>query len=207
MGGCMTVVQQGRYHEYDGIAILGYSAVHTHPPTKPGMAPLVVPWWPRDQVGDALLRHSPAHKDRKPDSGMGMSWAFHYDDVDPAFVAHDLPRFDRPVTEVAAQSTTDCPPWGSLAIPAHVAQLCLSPGAIAPEAAAVMVPVLVAMGERDVIADPKGEGRAYQSATSVDLFICPRMGHMHNFASARELFWRRLEIWAEWVRQSKKVTG
>jgi pimeloyl-ACP methyl ester carboxylesterase len=136
-----------------------------------------------------------------------MSWAFHYDDVDPDFVAYDLSRFDRPVTEVATQVTTKCPPWGSLAIPAHVAQLCLTPGSIAPEAAAVMVPVLVAMGERDVIADPKSEGRAYQSATSVDLFICPRMGHMHNFASTRELFWRRLEIWAEWVRESKKVIG
>lgn len=87
MGGCMTVVQQGRYHNYDGIAILGYSAVHTHPPTKPGCAPLVVPWWPRDQVGDVPLRHSPLHHgDVKPDSGVSMGWGFHYDDVDPEIV-------------------------------------------------------------------------------------------------------------------------
>jgi alpha-beta hydrolase superfamily lysophospholipase len=181
MGGCMTVVQQGRYHMYDGIAVLGYSVVHTHPPIKFGSAPLVVPWWPRDQVGDIPLRHSPLPKtsgldrakyeDNNPDSGVAMSWAFHYDDVDPDFVAYDLSRFDRPVTEVATQVTTKCPPWGSLTISAHVAQLCLTPGSIAPEAAAVMVPVLVAMGERDVIADPKSEGRAYQSATSVDLLF------------------------------------
>ena len=50
MGGCLTVVQQGRYHCYDGIGVLGYSAVHTHPPTAPGTPPLVMPWVPRDAV-------------------------------------------------------------------------------------------------------------------------------------------------------------
>ena len=102
MGGSLTVVQQGRYHCYDGIAVLGYSAVHTHPPTAPGTPPLVLPWVPRD-----------------------------------------------------------------------------------------------------VLVDPRGEARAYVSAASVDLFICPRMGHMHNFAGTRELFWRRIETWADWVRASQ----
>jgi hypothetical protein len=59
------------------------------------------------------------------------------------------------------------------------------------------------MGERDVIADPRGELRAYLSARSVDVFICPRMGHMHNFAGTRELFWRRIETWSHWVRVAK----
>ena len=79
------------------------------------------------------------------------------------------------------------PPWASATLPAVVAVWCLAPGAVAPEAAAVTVPVLVAMGERDVVADPRGEPRAYQLAPSVDLFVCRRMGHMHNFASTREL--------------------
>jgi hypothetical protein len=26
------------------------------------------------------------------------------------------------------------------------------------------------------------------------------MGHMHNFASTRELFWQRIETWAAWVQ-------
>jgi hypothetical protein len=58
-------------------------------------------------------------------------------------------------------------------------------------------------GERDVIADPKGEPRAYLSANSVDLYICPQMGHMHNLASTRELFWQRIETWTDWVRTMK----
>ncbi|HVW42673.1 MAG TPA: hypothetical protein VHC18_15105, partial [Amycolatopsis sp.] len=48
MGGCMTVIQQGRYHCYDGIGVLGYSAVHTHPPVRPGEVPITAPWIPRD---------------------------------------------------------------------------------------------------------------------------------------------------------------
>ena len=56
------------------------------------------------------------------------------------------------------------------------------------------------MGERDVLVDPRGEVRAYESSSSVDFFVCPRMAHMHNFAGTRELFWARIETWAEWVR-------
>jgi len=42
--------------------------------------------------------------------------------------------------------------------------------------------------------------RAYESASSVDYFVCPKMAHMHNFAGTRELLWRRIETWAAWVR-------
>ena len=48
MGGCLTVVQQGRYHCDHGIAVLGYSVVHTHIPVAPGEPPIVVPWRLRD---------------------------------------------------------------------------------------------------------------------------------------------------------------
>jgi len=53
-----------------------------------------------------------------------------------------------------------------------------------------------------VAAAPRAPGgpRTHGSARRVNLFQCPRMGHMHNFAGTRELFWRRLETWADWVR-------
>ena len=204
IGGCMIVIQQGQYHCYDGIAVLGYSAIHTHPPIKPGSVPLVVPWWPRDGLDYEPLVHSTLGGSAFG-SGTEMSWGFHYDDIDPELTANDLARFERPVTEFTVLVKAECPPWGSMTYPTRCALSCLTPGSIAPEAAAVNVPVLVAMGERDVIGDPKGEARAYQSTPSIDLFICPRMGHMHNFASTRELFWRRLETWSEWVREVKKT--
>jgi pimeloyl-ACP methyl ester carboxylesterase len=198
MGGCMTVVQQGRYHCYDGIGILGYGAVVTHPPVAPGTTPITANWIPRDTnplegvLTNAGAVANAARPTGNPGSGLAMAWGFHYDDVDPQIQRRDLEDFPT--------RNGNVPAWGSATLPGTVAAWCLTPGAVAPEAAAVTAPVLVAMGERDVIADPKGEPRAYLSARSVDLFICPRMGHMHNFAATRELFWRRIETWSEWVR-------
>jgi alpha-beta hydrolase superfamily lysophospholipase len=203
MGGLMTVIQHGRYHCYDGIGVLGYSAVHTHPPVRPGDTPVVAPWLPRDTLlREPMVVLNPARvatarrRSGVPSSGVAYGWGFHYDDVDPELVRQDLEDFPT--------RHGNLPPWGSATRPDAVAASSLTPGVIAPEAAAVEVPVLVAMGERDVIADPKGEPRAYLSATSVDLFICPRMGHMHNFASTREHFWKRIDTWAAWVRVVKE---
>ena len=196
MGGSLTVVQQGRYHCYDGIGVLGYSALHTHPPTAPGTPPIVMPWVPCDTVpSDGIFTNAPALAAVDPAAAPGtnaMAWGFHYDDVDPAIVQRDLNDF--PARGGAV------PPWGSATVPMTVALWCLAPGSVLAEAAAIRCPVLVALGERDVVVDPRGEPRAYESASSVDLFVCPRMAHMHNFAGTRQLFWRRLETWAEWVR-------
>ncbi|TMA25445.1 MAG: hypothetical protein E6J87_22805 [Deltaproteobacteria bacterium] len=58
-----------------------------------------------------------------------------------------------------------------------------------------------------MIPDPRGELRAYLSAPSVDIFVCPRMAHMHNFAGTRELFWQRIETWASWARAMKRASS
>ena len=202
MGGSLTVVQQGRYHCYDGIGVLGYSAVHTHPPTAPGTPPLVLPWVPRDAMpsdgvftnGPALAELDPADAAGRRGHGLGLP------------LRRRRPRRGaaRPRGLPGSRRAT-CPPWGSATVPTTVALWCLAPGGVAPEAAAVRCPVLVALGERDVLVDPRGEARAYVSARSVDLFICPRMGHMHNFAGTRELFWRRIETWADWVRAAREL--
>ena len=198
MGGCMSVIQQGRYHCYDGIAVLGFSAIHTHPPVPPGSNVIVAPWIPRDAMRlDPFITTNGAALAAadllagSPETGPAMEWGFFYDDVDPDIRHRDLQNFPA--------GTENLPRWRSSTLPLPVALETLTPGAIAPEAAAVTSPVLVAMGERDVVADPKGEPRAYLSARSVDLFICPKMGHMHNFAGTRQLLWHRIETWAAWV--------
>jgi pimeloyl-ACP methyl ester carboxylesterase len=78
----------------------------------------------------------------------------------------------------------------------------VAPGTVAPEAAAIRVPVLVVAGERDVVPDPWIEPNAYRSATDITVFVCPRMAHMHNFASTREILWSRLHSWGATVAQS-----
>src|SRR5262245_49097732 len=62
---------------------------------------------------------------------------------------------------------------------------------------AITAPVLFAMGERDVVPDPKGEPRAFMSSRSVDLFVFPRTGHVHLFAGTRELAWHGIATWAD----------
>lgn len=213
MGGCMSIIQQGRFHAWDGVASLGYSAVHTHPPVRPGEPPIVALWLGRDtllshtppvvingpQVADAQRKVMSAEAAEPIDQGMNMAWGFHYDDVDPEIVRADLSDFPT--------RNGNVPAWGSATMPMAVAASCLSPGAVAAEAAAIMVPVLAAFGERDVCADVPGEVRAYKSSRSVDTFVCPRMGHMHNFASTRELFWQRIANWADWCRLVKDAGG
>jgi alpha-beta hydrolase superfamily lysophospholipase len=219
MGGCMTIIQQGRYHCYDGIGVLGYSAIHTHPPVRPGCDPIVAPWLPRDTllrnappvvVNMAAVQASLAAASPAPASGEHpMLWGFHYaDDYDDqmhAAALTDLARFFN-IHDPEQQVGVTCQPWGSLTTPGAVAQSCLTPGVVAAEAAAVTVPVLVGMGERDNCADVAGEPRAYRSANSVDLFVCPRMSHMHNFAATRALFWDRIERFANWAA-FVKVSG
>jgi alpha-beta hydrolase superfamily lysophospholipase len=201
MGGAFTVVQQGRHHCYDGVGVLGYSPLRTQPPTAPGTPPLPLPWVPRDtQLSDAVVTNGPALAGAPPGGApsaeaLPMAWGFHYDDVDPAVVRRDMQDYPARGGEL--------PPWGSATIPATAVLWSLAPGSTLAEAAAIRCPVLVALGERDVLVDPRGEPRAYESARSVDLFVCPRMAHMHNFAGTRELFWRRIETWAEWVRATR----
>ncbi len=50
MGGALTIVQQGRFHCYDGIGVLGYSPLRTHPPAEPGTSPVGLPWLGRDTM-------------------------------------------------------------------------------------------------------------------------------------------------------------
>jgi pimeloyl-ACP methyl ester carboxylesterase len=126
------------------------------------------------------------------DDGLpGTTPGFHYDDEPADLVAADMIEFPTRRGQM--------PEWGTPTIP-PCAMSMLSPGAVAPEAASITAPVFVGAGERDVCPDPWSEPQAYKAATDVTVYICPRMSHMHNFASTREMFWARLYGWAETLR-------
>ena len=87
MGGCLTVVQQGRFHSYDGVGVLGYGVLGTLPPTAPGTPPIsccrgcraMRRWW------RAVVTNAPALAAPAPAAGPGtdaMAWGFHFDDID-----------------------------------------------------------------------------------------------------------------------------
>jgi pimeloyl-ACP methyl ester carboxylesterase len=203
MGGGFAIALQGQHHVFDGIGVLGFSAFHTEPPTRPGTPPLAFQWVGRSgNLRDPLVLNSRTLSERSLRSPLiadGLSehplaWAFHYDDVPSEIVEADL----------GAYSGGPLEEWRSATTPACVG-LGATPGVVATEAAAITVPVLVAMGERDVVPDPWLEPKAYRSAADISLFVCPRMAHMHNFASTRETFWGRTHAWGDMVAEQQRA--
>jgi pimeloyl-ACP methyl ester carboxylesterase len=197
MGGSLLVVQEAQHSSFDGIGVLGYSAIHTSPPLPPGAPPLPLPFVPRGSdpanptvANQAQLQAMLGAGTRGADAVNPMAWGFHYDDVPEDIVRRDMHDF--------YTRGGDIPPWGSATCPGLRAWL-LTPGVIAPEASSIDVPLLLAFGERDVAADPWSEPKAYPSARDITMHVCPRMGHMHNFAGTREQFWNRIHSWGAWV--------
>jgi pimeloyl-ACP methyl ester carboxylesterase len=187
MGGCVTVVMQGRHASFDGIAPLGYSAIHT-----------VLP-----QRDEAERQRGLDHHARVGSQAIGeisveeasqgvadFVYPFHWEDVPADILAADMSG-GYPLRKTA-------PAWGSLTVPPCAVTM-MTLGVVAAEAAAIKVPVLIAMGERDVCPDPHAEPSAYKGSKDVSLFIVARMAHMHNFASTRAVLWSRIESWSRRV--------
>jgi alpha-beta hydrolase superfamily lysophospholipase len=210
MGGCFTIVLQGQHGTFDGIASLGFSGIHTHVPSRPGTPPAAWPWILRGRDlatavplnvaalmaaagptmgGQESLADNTAQTGENP-----MAWAFHWDDEPAEMVAADM--------GAGMDPNTPLPPWRSATTPSCGIYM-VAPGTVATEAAAITVPVLAAMGERDVVPNPWMEPFAFKSSTDITLFVCPRMGHMHNFASTRFDFWQRIHSWGTGVATAR----
>lgn len=211
MGGCFTIVAQGQFGTFDGIGILGYSAIHTIVPSRPGTPAAAWPWIARSSSLDApkilnqaamqraagqTLGNAQALADAAASGEHPFQWAFHFDDEPADMVALDM---------AASAATADpLPPWRSASTPPCGIHM-VAPGVVALEAASISVPVLVAVGERDVVPDPSAEPRAFKSAGDISVFVCPRMAHMHNFAGTRQLFWQRIQSWGDTVARLRTL--
>ncbi len=171
MGGFIAVLMQAGHRPFDGIAVLGASLVCTRLPSRSGEELRF--------AGDADPRASARQLFLNAD----WRYAFHWDDVPEHLVAADMARMP--------PTFGDGAPWNSATTP-DTTGLVL-PGVAAREAAGIDVPVVLAMGERDVCQDPLRELAAFQSARDLSLFVVPRMAHMHNFAGTRALLWRRID--------------
>lgn len=213
MGGCFAIVAQGNHETFDGVGVLGYSGIHTIVPTRPGQPAAVWPWVSRRSrldapkifnlaqlaasqgptLGDAAALQAAALAGEHP-----FQWSFHYDDEPADIVALDM---------VASAGLADpLPPWRSATTPACGLYM-VAPGAVAIEAASIRVPVFIGVGERDVVPDPWAEPKAFKSASDIQLYVCPRMAHMHNFASTRTQFWARIHNWGEGVAAQRALSA
>ncbi len=188
MGGCLLTVQQANHATFDAIGLLGWSGIETNFPARDGSR-LRYPMPPRGTdlrpIADQVLGVVAPDPDH-------FRFCFHWDDEDPALIEADLASY-RPYADVTRGDDTT--PWGSATVPACAVTM-MTPGAVAPEAAAIDVPVLVACGERDVVPDPEGERVAYPRSPEVRIIAVPRMAHMHNFAPTRDVLWRAIDEFA-----------
>ena len=191
MGGCLLTVQQANHQTFDGVAFLGWSGIFTNFPTPDGGRE-ILPLPPRGTdlhpIADRVLGVVAPDVDQ-------FRFCFHWPDVEPTLLAADLDSY-RPFSDVARGDESSS--WGSATTPPCAVTM-MTEGAVDAEVAAIDVPVLVACGERDVVPDPWAEPTAYRSSSDVSVAVIPRMAHMHNFASTRELLWARIAAFAESV--------
>ncbi|MFI5953239.1 alpha/beta hydrolase [Cryptosporangium sp. NPDC051539] len=181
MGGCLLTVQQANHRSFDGVAMLGWSGVYTNFPAPDGSRltyPMPLRGTDVRPIADQVLGVV------APDDSH-YRFCFHWPDEAVELMEADLASY-RPYTGVVRGDAAT--PWGSATVPACAITM-MTPGAVASEAAAINVPVLVASGERDTVPDPWVEPGAYRSSRHVSLAVVPRMAHMHNFAQTRTQLW------------------
>ena len=195
MGGLVTIALQGVHAIFDGIAVLGFSAMQTSLPERPNVQERRFPWLLRASEGRAPVVTNGVSLESfasDPEAAIGqMTHAFHHESEPADVVEYDM-RGD------PASPDRRTAPWRSQTIPGY-AIYGVSPGVVATEAASITTPVLIAVGARDVVPNPPLEPIAYRSSSDISVYICPRMAHMHNFSPMRHAFWDRIHSWGETV--------
>jgi len=71
------------------------------------------------------------------------------------------------------------------------------PGSTAPECAQIDVPVLLAVGDRDIAGPPQQIPASFPGSPDVTLLVLPKTGHCHFLFDSRGRFFERVVSWAE----------
>ncbi len=75
------------------------------------------------------------------------------------------------------------------------ATMSMFPGNIAPECAAIKVPVYLGIGERDMVGAPDKVPASFTSSSDVRLQVLPQTGHSHFLFAARDQLFDGLAEW------------
>lgn len=191
MGGGVTIIMQGRHRTYQAIAPLGYSAFQAVLPLRAPEARQGI-----KAMFSHFRRSTPNAELSVPQTSAEIKdflYPFHLEDVPQDIVAADLAG-GYPLRE-------NPPPWGSRTVPRCVVGM-MARDYVIDEAAAIDVPVFFGEGERDVSEDPWAESSRFPRVRDFTLFVCPRMAHMHNFATTRRELWDRSVDWMDSMRRS-----
>ncbi len=182
LGGCLVLLQQAAFGNFDAIAVLGFSnqpleGIYEEHEREAELTDAERLAWATEHLPPKL-------------------WGRPWEELEPYF---ELPRenfadlFYAPgvPAEVIAADTAL-----ATSIPRVAAIETTIPRVSAAAAAAVDVPVLLAYGATDLSPDPAAEPATYPAAPAVELIGLRNSAHCHNLSADRELLWARLFEWA-----------
>lgn len=173
MGALLTVIQQARFRQHAGIAVLGFSTRGLPEYLSAKARGLDVDGRRRDLV--SLARETFREPYPVLEHGNDTTGLYSGKTAEPAGVA-------------AIKAARDV----LLPVPAFQSML---PGNVAPEAAQISVPVFVGLGERDLAGPPEDAPKAFTASPQVDLEVLPGSGHSHFLFAARTRLFDSLAAW------------
>ena len=176
MGSCLTTMVAAQARPYDAVVLLGYGVQISNVQNEAG------------DGGDLDSRISQSEAIFRQLNGAGA------DDVSCLVPRGHLRQLfhapDVPDEVVAADDAAES------RVPVRAASEVITPGYVADYAAAVDVPVFLALGSHvDVSPDPHAELTNYRASRDVTLYLAEGSAHCHNFAASRVALWDRIAAW------------
>jgi pimeloyl-ACP methyl ester carboxylesterase len=179
MGAMLTILQQHAAHQHAGVVLLGFSTrglpEYAPPAVKEANDPLAVRPLLLQIAKKMFGQPYPVIHGQQGGERGNNAELFGSRKADPRGVA-------------ALKAATDC----LLPIPAAMSMV---PGNVAPEAAALGVPVFLGIGERDMVGPTHQVPAAFTGSHDVTLCILPEAGHSHFLFPARARLIERLHGW------------
>lgn len=176
VGGLLTILQQAQAQSFDALALFGFSCNGLPQALKPEELALA------GQTAAARAELGRLARARFPEP---------YPEVAGTQQGRELfgkAKVERKAVEALAPARDRL-----LALPATLA---LIPGSCAPEAAAIDVPVFLALGDLDFCGPPHDIPASFPNSPDVTLLILPDTGHTHFIFPSRATLFRRLHDWA-----------
>ena len=176
MGAMLTVLQQAEARQHGGIAVLGFSTRGLPEYLTPEVRELAKDPAAARRETVRLARamfQEPYPKIGRTSDGSQLYAGLH---AEPAGI-----QAIKAAREVL------------LPVPAFMSML---PGNVAPEAAAIDVPVFVGLGELDMAGPPLDAPKAFTASPAVEFVLLPKTGHSHFLFEARGELFDRLAKWA-----------
>ena len=184
LGGFITMIQQGKYGDYAGVAILGAS-------------PTLIANIPHHRDVEGVSPHEKRRmimEDNARTSGLAELPMYHgaprttlRDIFHVKDVPDDLVRYDEEACHTLISRVTGVDG--------------MTPGYAQPFADVIESPTFLGWGRVDVSSDPHREASAYPSSRHLTLSVVEHMAHMHNFADTREQLWEDLLAWLPVARR------